>query len=60
MSPDMDKTEGQDLSLDEYHVALIEEGIRQADAGQLIPPSDVVKMITERSRKARTRPAAQS
>jgi predicted transcriptional regulator len=56
----MNEPEGQDLSLDDYHLALIKEGIRQADAGQLIPHSEVVKFIAERSRTARTRRTAQS
>jgi predicted transcriptional regulator len=54
MSPDVDKTQPQKISLDEYHLALIKEGIRQANAGQLIKHSDVVKMMAEIS-KARTR-----
>jgi predicted transcriptional regulator len=60
MSPDIDKPEEQDLLLDEHHRALVEEGIRQADAGQLIPHSEVVKFIAERSRTARARSAAES
>ena len=59
MSLDTDKTDEQEPSLDEYHLALIKEGIRQADAGQLIKHSEVVRMIVE-SRTARTRPTAQS
>jgi predicted transcriptional regulator len=54
MSPDMDKIQPQNISLDEYHLALIREGIRQADVGQLIKHSDVFKMMGEIS-KARTR-----
>jgi predicted transcriptional regulator len=55
----MDKAQAQDISLDEYHLALIKEGIRQADAGQLIKHSEVVKMMIEIS-KARTRSTTQS
>jgi predicted transcriptional regulator len=41
----------QYLSLQEYHLALIEEGIRAADAGDVIPHSEVVKMVASWSRK---------
>jgi predicted transcriptional regulator len=41
----------QDSSLDEYHRALIEEGIRQCDAGELIDHETVVKMMADRIRK---------
>lgn len=43
----------QYLSLQEYHLALIDEGIRAADAGDVIPHSDVVKMVASWSRKKR-------
>ncbi len=42
------------LSLQEYHVALIEEGIRAADAGDVIPHSEVVKMIRSLSKKKKS------
>ena len=35
----------QYLSLQEYHLALIEEGIRADEAGELIPHSEVEKMV---------------
>ena len=41
----------QYLSLQEYHLALIDEGIRAADAGQFIDHSEVVKMAASWSRK---------
>ncbi len=41
----------QYLSLQEYHRELIEEGIRQADAGNLIPHSEVRRKFALRSRK---------
>jgi RHH-type transcriptional regulator, rel operon repressor / antitoxin RelB len=41
----------QYLSLQEYHLALIDEGIRAADAGHLIPHSEVVKMVASWSKK---------
>ena len=43
----------QYLSLQEYHLALIDEGIRAADAGDVIPHNDVVKMVASWSRKKR-------
>ncbi len=42
------------LSLQEYQVALIEEGIRAADAGDVIPHSEVVKMIRSLSKKKKS------
>ena len=42
------------LSLQEYHLALIDEGIRQADAGQLIPHSEIKKMVASWSKKKKT------
>ena len=41
----------QYLSLQEYHLALIDEGIRAADAGDVIPHSEVVKMVASWSKK---------
>ena len=41
----------QYLSLQEYHLALIDEGIRAADAGQFIDHSEVIKMAASWSRK---------
>jgi predicted transcriptional regulator len=41
----------QYLSLQEYHLALIEEGIRADDAGDVIPHSEVVKMVASWSKK---------
>jgi len=41
----------QYLSLQEYHLALIDEGIRADDAGDVIPHSEVVKMVASWSRK---------
>jgi predicted transcriptional regulator len=43
----------QYLSLQEYHLALIDEGIRAADAGDVIPHNDVMKMVASWSRKKR-------
>jgi predicted transcriptional regulator len=45
----------QYLSLQEYHLALIDEGIRAADAGDVIPHSEVVKMVASWSRKSWSR-----
>jgi predicted transcriptional regulator len=42
----------QYLSLQEYHLALIDEGIRAADAGEVVPHSEVLKMIESLSQKA--------
>jgi len=39
------------LELNRYHVQLIEEGIRQADAGDLIDHTEVVKMVSRVRRK---------
>jgi predicted transcriptional regulator len=38
----------QDLSLDEYHRALIEEGIRQGDAGEVIEHETVMRIVASR------------
>jgi uncharacterized protein (DUF433 family) len=37
-----------DYMLNQYHTRLIEEGIRQADAGELIDHEDVVKRFSRR------------
>lgn len=42
------------LSLQEYHLALIDEGIRAADGGDLIPHEEVVKMVRSWSRKKKS------
>jgi predicted transcriptional regulator len=39
------------LDLQQYHIELIEKGIRQADAGELVEHSDVEKMIAKLRRK---------
>jgi RHH-type rel operon transcriptional repressor/antitoxin RelB len=41
----------QYLSLQAYHLALIDEGLREADAGQVIPHSEVKKMVASWSRR---------
>ena len=41
----------QYLSLYDYHTSLIQEGIRQADAGKLIPHSEIRKMAATWSKK---------
>jgi predicted transcriptional regulator len=41
----------QYLSLQQYHLALIEEGIREADAGHTVPHSQVKKMVASLSKK---------
>jgi predicted transcriptional regulator len=41
----------QYLSLQEYHLSLIDEGIREADAGKLVDHGDVVKRAAQWSRK---------
>jgi predicted transcriptional regulator len=40
--------------LQEYHLALIDEGIRAADAGDVIPHSEVVKMAASWSKKKKS------
>jgi predicted transcriptional regulator len=42
------------LSLQEYHLALIDEGIRADDAGDVIPHSEVVKMVASWSKQKKT------
>jgi predicted transcriptional regulator len=39
------------LSLQEYHLALIEEGIRQDEAGEVISHEEVMKRISSLSKK---------
>lgn len=39
------------LDLQQYHIQLIEEGIRQADAGDLVDHNDVEKMVAKLRRK---------
>lgn len=39
------------LELQQYHIALIEEGIRQADAGELVDHSEVEKLVAKLRRK---------
>jgi predicted transcriptional regulator len=39
------------LELHQYHIELIEKGIRQADAGELIDHSDVEKMVAKLRRR---------
>jgi predicted transcriptional regulator len=39
------------LDLHRYHVGLIQEGIRQADRGQIIDHSEVEKMVAKLRRK---------
>lgn len=39
------------LDLQQYHVALIENGIRQADAGELVDHADVERMVARMLRK---------
>jgi predicted transcriptional regulator len=45
----------QDLSLDEYHRALIEEGIRQSDAGEVIDHQTLMSKAAGWARKPRAR-----
>jgi predicted transcriptional regulator len=42
------------LSLQEYHLALIDEGIRAADRGELIPHEEVMKMVRSWSKKKKS------
>ena len=39
------------LDLQRYHIELIEEGVRQADAGELVDHSDVEKIVAKLRRK---------
>jgi RHH-type transcriptional regulator, rel operon repressor / antitoxin RelB len=45
----------QYLSLHEYHLSLIEEGIRQADAGELIDHETLMEKAAGWARKSRAR-----
>jgi predicted transcriptional regulator len=45
----------QYLSLHEYHRALIEEGIRQADAGEMIEHEELMSRAASWARKSRAR-----
>jgi predicted transcriptional regulator len=38
------------LDLQQYHLQLIREGIRQADAGELVDHTDVEKMVSKLQR----------
>jgi predicted transcriptional regulator len=40
------------LSLQAYHLALMDEGIRAADAGDMVPHSEVVKMAASWSKQS--------
>ncbi|HEY5056640.1 MAG TPA: hypothetical protein VII58_10800 [Acidobacteriaceae bacterium] len=39
------------ISLQEYHLALIDEGIRQDDAGEVVPHEEVMKRMRALSKK---------
>jgi predicted transcriptional regulator len=39
------------LELQQYHIELIEKGIRQADAGELVEHNEVEKMVAKLRRK---------
>jgi len=39
------------LDLQQYHIRLIEQGIRQADAGELVDHNEVEKIATKHRRK---------
>ena len=39
------------LELQQYHIELIEQGIREADAGDLVDHSEVEKMVARLRRK---------
>jgi len=39
------------LELQQYHIRLIEEGIRQADAGELVDHAEVEKMMAKLRRR---------
>jgi predicted transcriptional regulator len=45
----------QYLSLNEYHIALIKEGIRQADAGELVPHEEVRQRLASLMKPETTR-----
>jgi RHH-type rel operon transcriptional repressor/antitoxin RelB len=44
----------QYLSLQEYHLALIDEGIRADDVGDVVPHSEVVKLAASWSKKKKS------
>jgi len=46
--PFINKDGTEDLSLYEYHRALIEEGIRQFDAGEVLEHETVMRIISGR------------
>jgi predicted transcriptional regulator len=39
------------LELQQYHMALIEQGVREADAGDLVDHSEVEKMVAKLRRR---------
>lgn len=39
------------LDLQQYHIELIEEGVRQANAGEVVDHSDVEKIVAKLRRK---------
>ena len=45
----------QYLSLNEYHIAVIKEGIRQADAGELVPHEEVRRRLASLMKPAPAR-----
>jgi predicted transcriptional regulator len=45
----------QYLALNDYHIALTKEGIRQADAGQLTPHEEVRRRLLSHRKPAATR-----
>jgi predicted transcriptional regulator len=45
----------QYLALNEYHLSLIKEGIRQADAGQLVPHEEVRRRLLAHRKPATAR-----
>ncbi len=53
--PTTKEDEPRDLSLDEYHRALIEEGIRQSDAGEVIDHQTLMSKAAEWAQKPRAR-----
>ena len=52
--PNTNEDVPQDLSLDEYHRALIEEGIRQGDAGEVLDHETVMSIVAGRRPPKRT------
>ena len=53
--PTTNKDAPQDPSLDEYHRALIEEGIREADAGEMFDHEALMRKAAGWATKQRTR-----